>query len=219
MNEVYNGPMERLIRTTGYLLLLVSSVFLLTNALGTLGVKTINDFIQPVTTFLAKNEFKFINTYRYLGFTVGLLLLLWTQTKSLFIKIFFTIIGVGTILTLTSLNPAVGILPFVKTLNIKFLVDFANLKVWVPLLLLVASLFPVYLVLAYREPRAASASLTSSGLLIVIIGVVGLGLAAIATKGLLNAPLFKTIFEYVISLGYLTTALGSVIGVLALFRK
>lgn len=216
MNKTTNGPITRLIRTIGYVLIGVASLLLLVNKGATLNYDWLNNIIAPINKFIENTLPLFVQNSFYLIFIVGLLILLYTQTKSWFIKIFVTIVGVFTVLALN--QTAEGILPF-KTGNIAFINQVLAVNIWMEMILLVLVLFPLYLILAYRKPHAKSATFVSSGLLLLLIAIVLEILAVNIPKGLFVMAVYPTIVAWVFMISYLTLILGGIIGLFAIFNK
>lgn len=214
MNKVDNGPTQRLLRTIGYALLFVSALIFAINEVNAINVQVITDFIKPVTDFLNNKDLKLLHDYKTVLFIVGLVLLLWTQTKSLFVKLLVTIIGAFTVI---ALNGQMGLLPF--DTNFSFVQDLIDKSKWLPLGLLVFSLYPMYLILVYRKPKASSANLSSSGLLLIIIALVGYSLTSNLTTGIFHNNIYIAIVNWTEVAGLVVLTLGSLFGILALFRK
>lgn len=217
MNRVENGGFARLIRTIGYLLVFASAVLLSLESFKVLNVIFINDLVKPVNDFVDKSIGSFITGNVYMFLSIGLLLLLWTQTRSWFIRLFVTIIGVGTLVGIH--NSGMEIFTFWKDPNVKFLTDIFTANKWINTILIVLSLFPIYLVVAHRRPTALSATVTSSGILLTLIAVVGMFLKINLSGQFFQTPFYTGFVNWTFALSYFVTVIGGLIGVLAIFRK
>lgn len=216
MNKTNNGPITKLIRTIGYVFIGLASLILLVNKGATLNYDWLNNIINPINNFIENQLPAFVQNSFYLIFIVGLFILLFTQTRSWFIKIFVTIIGVFIILALNQTTE--GILPF-STGNIEFINQILAANIWIEMILLILVLFPLYLILAYRKPHAKSATLVSSGLLLLLIAIVLEILPVNIPKGLFVMSVYPAIVAWVFIVSYLTLVLGGIIGLFALFNK
>lgn len=216
MNKINNGPITKLIRTIGYVFIGLASLILFLNKGATLNYDWLNNIINPINNFIENQLPAFVQNSFYLIFIVGLFILLFTQTRSWFIKIFVTIIGVFIILALNQKTE--GILPF-STGNIEFINQILAANIWIEMILLILVLFPLYLILAYRKPEAKSATFVSSGLLLLLIAIVLEILPVNIPKGLFVMSVYPAIVAWVFIVSYLTLVLGGIIGLFAVFNK
>lgn len=220
MNKVNNGPVARLFRTLGFVFVLIATFILGVGAISALVPNQIANIVKPLKDFLTSGSFKFLIDYAYLFFIVGLGLLLWTQTKSYFIRVLFTVIGLLTIYTISFNGKVENFLPFKLSFKIGFITKFVSQSPWIALGMIIVSVFPIYLVLAYRKPDRSSANTTSAGLLILIIAIFAQGLSLIhPNNAVAGSDLFKIITTWIFAIGYLVTFIGSVLGILTFYKK
>ena len=212
-NKVQNGPIARIIRTIGYILVLLSSVFLTVEFIGGFNWQ----FFKPVVDFV-HNELASLEKYHLFGLSIGLLLLVWTQSKSYFLRILTTIVYLFGILGIQTLYPNLNVLPF--NLNIEFYQTLLNNTEWIRLIIFVAPLLFVHLVLAYKKPSRISSSTVGSALLLLIFIAVGFIIPIILPdQTWLTTDLARNILYGLAGFSTALMASGSAFGVLGMFRK
>ncbi|MDY0278160.1 MAG: hypothetical protein RBQ97_08745 [Acholeplasma sp.] len=219
--KVKNGPIGRIFRTLGFLLVLVASLFLVVINVRRMDVSFINGFMSGVYSFF---DTTFVNTgdYIYSALAVGLLLLVWTQSNSIFMRVITTVLGAFALIGLSYASPDANNKILFFSLGNKIGDFYNNLFgkfTWLEMVLSLVPLLFAYLILAFKRPERISSRLVSSGLLILLIGVVGVYLPVITTATWASNSTVLVIVYGVLSISYLLTALGSVFGVLGLLRK
>lgn len=218
MKKVHNGPLTRLLRTLGFILVLASSLVISVQALLLLNVNFITNNIQPLVDILNKN-FEVVIKYRTAIIVVGGLIVMWTQSKSVFFRIVNTILVGFSVVGFATLNP----LAFGFGINNEGLRNlFANLVLkynWFSSLMILAPMFLVYLLLVYKKPHRISVQTITAGMMFVMIALIGLNLQFFVSAEFLTASIYLTIMNWISTLGFVFITLGSAFGVLGILRK
>lgn len=218
MKKVQNGPLTRLIRTIGYLLILVSSLVISVTALNLLNVGFITTNILPVTNFIDNNLEK-VTTFKYLILTVGLIVLMWTQSKSLFFRIFNTILVTLSVIVIAVLDKEVfGFIINNSGLQTMF-TDLVTKFEWFKGAIFLIPLFFVYLLLAYKKPARISTQVITSGLMFLVIVLIGSNIQHFLNATWLSSNIYLTVLEWMKAIGFTLVTVGSAFGVLGFLRK
>lgn len=227
-NKVENGAVARLIRTVGFFLVLVASVFLGVKALGAINVEFINNLIDPINNVIS-NDLQDLADYIYIVLLAGLLLLLWTQSRSYFARIFITVITllitfvvnsvpqIFEVFNFVDVNNLIPFLPEVTSLN-DILSDFFNITKWLVLLITLPILL-LFMLFGYKKPKRISSQFLSNGLLLLFLTLVVIYLPSLLDLNWYDAQWFNYVAYSLLSLSFVVTTLGSTFGVLGLFRK
>lgn len=227
-NKVENGAVARLIRTVGFFLVLVASVFLGVKALGAINVEFINNLIDPINNVIS-NDLQDLADYIYIVLLAGLLLLLWTQSRSYFARIFITVITllitfvvnsvpqIFEVFNFVDVNNLIPFLPEVTSLN-DILSDFFNITKWLVLLITLPILL-LFMLFGYKKPKRISSQFLSNGLLLLFLTTIVIYLPSLLDLNWYDAQWFNYVAYSLLSLSFVVTTLGSTFGVLGLFRK
>ncbi|MBU1143138.1 MAG: hypothetical protein KKH92_05750 [Firmicutes bacterium] len=230
MNKrVYNKTLGKIVRTLGFLLILVSSTFL--SAKMILGYQDlplisnvlpyanmINDFVAP---------YPFIDEYALVGLVAGLIMLLWAIRRGLILRVVLTVVlafvliegtisGTSPLFPITLSSPAwvatvLGLVsPIIDLLNGISIYIIPGAAVAVPFLL--------WVLFAYKKPNRFSIFMLRLGSITLFLAV-----AMFAAKqfvaSLNDVEIFNTINIVLYLLTYLFYVLGSAFGVLGFARK
>jgi len=230
MNKrVYNKALGKIVRTFGFLLILVSSTFLSAKLI--LGYQDlplignvlpyanmINDFVAP---------YPIVDEYALLGLVVGLIMLLWAIRRGIILRVLLTVVLLfvlieGTISATSPLFPitlaspgwvatVLGLVsPVIDMLNDISPFIIPGTAVGVPFLL--------WVLFAYKKPGRFSIFMLRLGSIALFLAV-----AMFAAKqfvGSLNdIEIFNTINIALYLITYLLFVVGSVFGVLGFARK
>lgn len=218
MKKIKNGPIERLIRTLGFILVLIATLFLTIEYLDQFSLK----FIEPVKEFLV-NEVDFLEKFKYTFFISGLLLLIWTQNRNIFVRVLTTLTFIFSVIGLTIIHSDKNILPFnLSSITVleSFFMDMITKFNWFEFAIIVAPAFLIYLIFAYRKPSRISISALGAGIILLIIAVIGTYLPLIFTQlNFLESEIAVKIILGIKIGGTGFALLGSSFGVLGLFRK
>lgn len=214
---VLNNRFERIIRSFSYLLILVSGVILSVTFLNKIEWNKLTDLIEPVTTFINK-DLKFFEDYNFLILIVGLLGLVWTQSRNMFLKIFTTIITLLVVLISDNLT-GFKVLTFIP--DIKIIENlFQNVKVpWLIYAIQFTPILLIYIVLSLKKPRRNSLNLVISGLGFMILLIAALALPVILSKDWDLENVYKIAENSIASLSFVLLTFGSLFGLLGFFRR
>lgn len=214
---VLNNRFERVIRSFSYLLILVSGVILSVTFLNKIEWNKLTDLIEPVTTFINK-DLKFFEDYNFLILIVGLLGLVWTQSRNMFLKIFTTIITLLVVLISDNLT-GFKVLTFIPDIKI---IENLFQDVKVPWLIYAIQFIPIlliYIVFSLKKPRRNSLNLVISGLGFMILLIAALALPVILSNNWDLENVYKVAKNSIASLSFVLLTFGSLFGLLGFFRR
>lgn len=228
--KVENGPIARLIRTVGFFLVLIASLFFGIKTVGALNINAIQKVIEPVEDII-NFDLGFLSEHIYVVLLAGILLLLWTQAKTYFTKIFVTILSLVMMFVINSvpdyfivenfvdLTQIVPFLPEVESIN-DLLIKFFDISKWIVLIIIIPLLF-LSVTLSSKKPRRISTQLVANGLILVLLSTVIVYLPVALGQDWHEGPTawFNYVVNSLLTLSFVTIALGSLFGVLGLFRK
>lgn len=227
-NKVENGAVARLIRTVGFFLVLVASLFLGIKALGAINVEFIKNLIKPIEDVI-NTDLLFLVDHIYLVFLAGVLLLVWTQSRSYFLRVFTTVVALLITYVVNSVPTTFEVELFVDVNNLipflngsqainNILIDFFSITKW--LVLIIA--FPIlilFILFGYKKPKRISTNFLSNGLVLLFLTVIVIYLPGLLDLNWYEANWFAYVVYSLLSLSFIVTSLGSAFGVLGLFRK
>lgn len=220
MNKVYNGPFGKLIRTIGYLAILVGSALLAIKSLKLIDVEFINNLINPVNDFLSE-DLVFLIDYSVFFLFAGLILLLWTQSKSYFGRIFITLVTVAVALVVENIVLTdVNIFPFLPEIGqINNLLGSYFDSIKYLQLIQVLPLLMIFILLGSKKPKRTSTTTVSNGLMLLLLSVVIVNLSMLLDNDWETVRWFIILTNSFLSLSFVMIAFGSVFGFLGMFRK
>lgn len=224
---VHNGPIAKVIRTFGFILVLIGSGLLLLDVLASLEISFLVDKLNQLDDYLVYNFTNNLIGLKYLYVIVGLIILVFTQSKNWFLIILSTILILFTTINVNTTG-AVFFEPlkeqiFIGTSWLEKISDlmnqYINTNQYIPFAINLVTIFMVYIILAIKKPSRVSTKLVSSGLLLLVIGAALHSFPLISNIQFLQEPVYLTISNSVLAGALFLQTLGSALGVLGIFRK
>lgn len=225
--EVFNGPIMRVIRTIGYGSLLIGAFLLLLDALASYNINFISNYLVIIDDFITNNFQMSLYGLKYWLFLVGIIMLIFTLSKNIFLKTLTTLLLFITILNI-NMTGAIYFDNFKELLfsNESFLnkiVEFfnstINKEVLIPLILNVLTPFFIYVIIASKKPGRIATKLVSSGLLLITFTIAFYSFPLISVIPFLQTTTYFNIVNGILASGLLSITVGSCFGVLGVFRK
>ena len=217
MNKVSNGPLGKLLRTIGFILVLVASVVLATVNVRVLDIGFINNQLGFVYDFI-NDHLSFLFDYSYLILTGGIFLLVWTVSRNLFLQIVSSVLAVLVIIAHDQ-SAAAKVIPFLTLPNISFLEELLQTHHWLGLALNLLSVFFLYLIFGYRKPRRLSVSFMNSAMLILLIALLVGGLPELLNNDWNTKTVFIKIYSGIFGLSFVISGLSSIFGIIGFARS
>lgn len=225
MTEVENGPLARLFRTIGYIALLVVALIavglLLMTFTSLVSVEFLENIAIKIIDFQQSN-LDFLSEYLGLIFTGGLLLLVWTLSKKLFLPIMTTILVLISVYlhdTFASMVGSGAIIPFFEVPQIDFVLELVVENIWLyPAVLIATSLF-AYILLGIKKPKRVAPSLISAAMLILVFYILLQYLPLLLENDWLTNNIYVAIIAGLGTLSFIVMAVGGVFGILGFARK
>lgn len=224
---VHNGPIAKVIRTFGFILVLIGSGLLLLDVLASLEISFLVDKLNQLDHYLVYNFTNNLIGLKYLYVIVGLIILVFTQSKNWFLIILSTILILFTTINVNTTG-AVFFEPlkeqiFIGTSWLEKISDlmnqYINTNQYIPFAINLVTIFMVYIILAIKKPSRVSTKLVSSGLLLLVIGAALHSFPLISNIQFLQESVYLTISNSVLAGALFLQTLGSALGVLGIFRK
>lgn len=225
--EVNNGPIMRVFRTIGYALLFTGAFILLLDALSVLNIAFISEYLTTIDNYISDNFGTSLFGLKYWLFLVGTILLVLCLSKNVILITLTLLILVVSIINI-NLTGAIFFTNFMEALFIKSsffnnIAEFFNTTInqeqLVPLVLNIMTPFLVYILIASKKPSRIATKIVSSGFLMLTIVVVFYSLPAISSIPFLQTTTYYYIINIVLSISLLSLIVGSVFGILGIFRK
>jgi hypothetical protein len=230
-NRVSNGIFGKIIRTLGFVLLLVSSALIasqivLANTSYSL-IANLESYANMVEDATAQLGFA-VDTYALLGLIVGLLLLTWSLRKGIILRLLITVslvfvlaeavdnangLFAGAVLTApVFLSDAVG---YVSSYLDQLIAVSAYV---VPGASLLAVLF-LWGLFANKKPKRLSVNLVRVGMIFLLFAVIVAALPSMATATLFTASWYLIMGVVLYLLSYVFFILGSALGIIGFLRS
>ena len=234
MNKrVYNKTFGKIVRTLGFLLILVSSLFLLSQVLIFSGYAAL-PVVTPLISYgqLIATNFQmlaFFNAgYAVIGLAVGIMLLVWAIRQGILFRVILTVLLLLAVI-ITVLNGQALLVPLVITFDPAIANIIGSVSgVLTPLFaispfiapgIFVAAAVLFWAVLAYKKPKRLSLFLLRIGATTLFLAMLMMAVPTALSLTLLTNELYLTgaIGLYVVT--FLTFSIGSAFGVVGFLRK
>ncbi len=228
--RVYNKTFGKIVRTLGFLLILVSSIYIATVLIlenDTLPfIDNLTPFAQIADGILA--NIPLIAEYAGLALVVGLILLLWAIRKGLILRILLTVVllfgfiessisGTSQLVPVTLASPSwlAGVLSMIEPM----VVQITALSPYVIPGVAVAAPFLLWMLFAYKKPGRFSLFMLRLGTIALFLAVLMLAVANLFVTSLLTVDIYSTIEIMLYIITYLFFIVGGVFGTIGVTRS
>lgn len=224
---VSNGPIGRVVRTLGYFLIGISVLFLLFDILPLLNIELFEPIVNDLETYFVSNFGSEFLRLKYQMLIIGIIFLIFTLSKNYFLITLTTLL-----LLVTTLNiNLTGALIFNNFKEVLFTApvwmeplttlfnDVINNNNTVTIVLNLLAPFMVYVLIASKKPNRWSTKIVSSGMLLLTVAALFYSLPYISDVQFLYTATFESIINYNVVSALVTILVGSVFGIIGLFRK
>lgn len=227
MNKrVYNRTFGKIIRTLGFLLVTVSSIYLLTKLVlyeTTLPlIKHLVRFAEIADRILT--NVPLIDRYSPLAITLGFILLLWAIRRGIVLRVILTILllfnlvlaGIGGLVPILISQP-----DWIYNLILKLPEAFWDLVLtndYVAPGAFIATPFLLWVLFAYKKPKRVSTFLLRIGSIFMFLAVLLLGMTMFFDT-LANSELFRAGYTGLYVLTYAMFIIGGAFGIIGFSRK
>ncbi len=235
MNKrVYNKAFGKIVRTLGFLLVLISSVFLAVQLILTYNtlpfISTIEPYAIMVNDILASQGSiaTIISEYALIGVIIGQIMIVWAIRRGLLVRLLITVTFVflfveNSIAAESVLVPIVvespawisGVLDLVR----QPFEQLVALSEYIIPGVTVAVPFLLWVVYAYKKPGRLSVFMLRLGAMTLFLAILALIVKELFVPSLADIEIVGTITTVLYILTYLLNALGGLFGVLGFARK
>ena len=231
MNKrVYNKAFGKIMRTLGFMLVLVSSVFLAVELILTYQtlpfIETLLPYAQMVSDFTS--QYAFISEYAVLALIVGEIFILWAIRKGLILRVLLTLTlvflfvensfsGQSVLVPIAVDSPAWlgNILGFIEGP----FEQLVALSEYIIPAVTVAVPFLLWVLYAYKKPGRFSLFMLRLGSITLFLAIAMLIVKNLFVPSLADVEIYGTITTVLYILTYLLNAIGGLFGTLGFARK
>ena len=231
MNKrVYNKAFGKIMRTLGFMLVLVSSVFLAVELILTYQtlpfIETLLPYAQMVSDFTS--QYTFISEYAVLALIVGEIFILWAIRKGLILRVLLTLTlvflfvensfsGQSVLVPIAVDSPAWlgNILGFIEGP----FEQLVALSEYIIPAVTVAVPFSLWVLYAYKKPGRFSLFMLRLGSITLFLAIAMLIVKNLFVPSLADVEIYGTITTVLYILTYLLNAIGGLFGTLGFARK
>ena len=231
MNKrVYNKAFGKIVRTLGFMLVLISSVFLAVELILTYQtlpfIETLLPYAQMVSDFTS--QYAFISQYAVLALIVGQIFILWAIRKGLILRVLLTLTlvflfvensfsGQSVLVPIAVDSPAWlgNILGFIEGP----FEQLVALSEYIIPAVTVAVPFLLWVLYAYKKPGRFSIFMLRLGSITLFLAIAMLIVKNLFVPSLADVEIYGTITTVLYILTYLLNAIGGLFGTLGFARK
>lgn len=231
MNKrVYNKAFGKIVRTLGFMLVLISSVFLAVELILTYQtlpfIETLLPYAQMVSDFTS--QYAFISQYAVLALIVGQIFILWAIRKGLILRVLLTLTlvflfvensfsGQSVLVPIAVDSPAWlgNILGFIEGPFEQLIA----LSEYIIPAVTVAVPFLLWVLYAYKKPGRFSIFMLRLGSITLFLAIAMLIVKNLFVPSLADVEIYGTITTVLYILTYLLNAIGGLFGTLGFARK
>ena len=231
--RVYNKTFGKIVRTLGFLLILVSSLYLMAQILVFADYQAL-PVVTPLATYgqLILDQFQLIpfmnGGFAVIGLALGIILLVWAIRQGIVLKVVITVLALLTVV-ITSVVGQALLVPLVIGFD-QAVADIFNLAsgALTPLLdispfvlpgIFLATALLFWAVLAYKKPKRFSLFLLRIGATTLFLGMLLMAVPVALNLDLLTNELYLTGAIGLYILTFVTFSVGSAFGVAGFLRK
>ena len=233
-NQVYNGPFGKLLRTIGFLAVLVGSLYLATKMVLDPGnaelplIGNLTEFANLVNDQLANVTFLNETAYVFLILSGGFILLTWVLRKGLILRVLLTVLlavnfifaaatGDTFLAQMAVISPD-WLIELLQSID-SIYDEVVALSDYVIPGVALASAFFLWVLFAYKKPGRLSTFVLRMGTTSLFVAILMNFVANAFVTSLLDLEIFMTVMVALYLVTYLLFLLGSVLGVLGFTRK
>lgn len=227
---VYNKVFGKIVRTLGFILILVSSLFFAVQLILTYQslpfIETLLPYATMINDILA--PYTIISEYAVLAFIVGMLFLVWAIRRGIILRVLLTITLVflfveNSLSGNSVLVPIAVDSPSWLSSVLSFVVDPFNQLVAFSEYIIpgvtVAVPFLLWVVFAYKRPGRLSIFMLRLASVTLFLAIAMLIVKTLFVPSLDDVAIYATITTVFYILTYLLSALGAALGTLGFFKK
>jgi hypothetical protein len=235
VNPNKTSVLTKLLRTLSFVILLVVFALLQMHFLfdantDVILLNQIQSLLQPVQDILTNYSFLQDGFYIATALLLGLLLFIWTVSKSVVLKVMLTLALILSYVvmlyeqvlfiapeTLSVISPA--FLDSVFDIINPLLEELFALQALIPLLIIFVTFALLTILLAFRKPKRVSLIIVRAGFDIVLLALFVEFLKVVLIDSIIPLNIYDIIKNYSFLIGYDLVILGSVFGILGFFRN
>jgi hypothetical protein len=233
-NQVYNGPFGKLLRTIGFLAVLVGSLYLATKMVLDPGnaelplIGNLTEFANLVNDQLTNVTFLNETAYVFLILSGGFILLTWVLRNGLILRVLLTVLlavnfifaaatGDTFLAQMAVISPD-WLIELLQSIDSIYDEVVALSDYLIPGVAL-ASAFFLWVLFAYKKPGRLSTFVLRMGTTSLFVAILMNFVANAFMTSLLDLEIFMTVMVALYLVTYLLFLLGSALGVLGFTRK
>ena len=235
VNPNKTSALTKLLRTLSFVILLavftlLQMYFLFDANTDVILLNQIQTLLQPVQDVLTNYSFLQDGFYIASALLLGLLLFIWTVSKSVVLKVILTSVLILSYVVMLS-EQVLFIAP--ETLSVTsptfldslldiigpLLQELFALQALVPLLIIFITFALLTLLLAFRKPKRVSLIIVRAGFDIVLLALFVEFLKVVLIDAIIPLNIYEIIKSYSFLIGYDLVILGSIFGILGFFRN
>jgi len=235
VNPNKTSALTKLLRTLSFVILLavftlLQMYYLFDANTDVILLNQIQTLLQPVQDVLTNYSFLQDGFYIASALLLGLLLFIWTVSKSVVLKVILTSVLILSYVVMLS-EQVLFIAP--ETLSVTsptfldsvldiigpLLQELFALQALVPLLIIFITFALLTLLLAFRKPKRVSLIIVRAGFDIVLLALFVEFLKVVLIDSIIPLNIYEIIKSYSFLIGYDLVILGSIFGILVFFRN
>jgi hypothetical protein len=235
VNPNKTSALTKLLRTLSFVILLavftlLQMYFLFDANTDVILLSQIQSLLQPVQDVLTNYSFLQDGFYIASALLLGLLIFIWTVSKSVLLKVILTSVLILSYVVMLS-EQVLFIAP--ETLSVTsptfldsvldiigpLLQELFALQALVPLLIIFITFALLTLLLAFRKPKRVSLIIVRAGFDIVLLALFVEFLKVVLIDAIIPLNIYEIIKSYSFLIGYDLVILGSIFGILGFFRN
>lgn len=235
VNPNKTSVLTKLLRTLSFVILLfvftlLQMHFLFDTTTDIILLNQIQSLLQPVQDVLTNYSFLQDGFYMASALLLGLLLFIWTISKSVILKVIVTIALIFSYIvmineqvffiapnSMTVISPA--FLDSVFDIIGPLLEELFALQALIPLLIMFITFALLTLLLAFRKPKRMSLMIVRAGFDILLLALFVEFLKVVLIDSIIPLNIYDIIKTYSFLIGYDLVILGSIFGILGFFRN
>jgi len=228
--RVYNKAFGKIVRTLGFILVLISSLYIATSLVIENNTLPLMDKLEPFAQLVGGylSQIQILTQYAGMALVVGLILILWAIRKGLILRLLLTLVLLfgffSSALDRTSaLAPIVldtpswlnSVTAFLKT----YINQLTSISTYVAPGIAVAAPFLLWILFAYKKPGRFSIFMLRMGSIALFLAILMFYVAELFVESLQTVDIYGTIQTLLYIVTYLFFIVGGLFGTLGVTRK